>query len=62
MLRLLKAGAQISLAEVSSLGERSTSWYNLLNYKDVKELSKQHTDTEGEVAHFKAGFQNCSDW
>ncbi|XP_058853213.1 protein KIBRA-like [Acipenser ruthenus] len=42
------AGAQISLAEVSSLGERSTSWYNLLNYKDVKELSKQHTDTEGE--------------
>ncbi|XP_058852521.1 protein KIBRA-like [Acipenser ruthenus] len=42
------AGAQISLAEVSSLGERSTSWYNLLNYKDVKELRKQHTDTEGE--------------
>ncbi|XP_041122930.1 protein KIBRA-like isoform X2 [Polyodon spathula] len=42
------AGAQISLAEVSSLGERSTSWYNLLNYKDVKELSKQLTDTEGK--------------
>ncbi|XP_041078885.1 protein KIBRA-like isoform X2 [Polyodon spathula] len=42
------AGAQISLAEVSSLGERSTSWYNLLNYKDVKEPSKQLTDTEGK--------------
>ncbi|MBN3290579.1 SYRC protein, partial [Polypterus senegalus] len=37
-----KAGAQISLAEVSCSGERYTSWYNLLNYKYMKELSRMH--------------------
>uniref|UniRef100_G1Q266 WW and C2 domain containing 1 n=1 Tax=Myotis lucifugus TaxID=59463 RepID=G1Q266_MYOLU len=34
-------GAQISLAEVCRPGERSTRWYNLLNYKYLKQQSRE---------------------
>ncbi|XP_037356922.1 protein KIBRA [Talpa occidentalis] len=34
-------GAQISLAEVSRSGERSTRWYNLLSYKYLKKQSRE---------------------
>ncbi|XP_049630527.1 protein KIBRA [Suncus etruscus] len=34
-------GAQISLAEVSRSGERSTRWYNLLSYKYLKQQIRE---------------------
>ncbi|XP_035289524.1 protein KIBRA [Anguilla anguilla] len=37
------AGAQISLAEVGGSEERSSRWYNLLNYAYLPELRVQHT-------------------
>ncbi|KAJ8348425.1 hypothetical protein SKAU_G00270140 [Synaphobranchus kaupii] len=40
------AGAQISLAEISSTGERSTKWYNLLSYPYLPELNLKHKETE----------------
>ncbi|KAJ8385416.1 hypothetical protein AAFF_G00189420 [Aldrovandia affinis] len=40
------AGAQISLAEISSTEERSTKWYNLLNYMYMPEISVKHKETK----------------
>ncbi|MBN3320595.1 KIBRA protein, partial [Atractosteus spatula] len=40
------AGAQISLAEVSSTGEGSTQWYNLLNNKCLAEAGTEHRGAE----------------
>uniref|UniRef100_W5N3L6 WW and C2 domain containing 1 n=1 Tax=Lepisosteus oculatus TaxID=7918 RepID=W5N3L6_LEPOC len=40
------AGAQISLAEVSSSGEGSTQWYNLLNNKCLAEAGTEHRGAE----------------
>ncbi|KAG9351944.1 hypothetical protein JZ751_023195 [Albula glossodonta] len=40
------AGAQISMAEISSTEERSTKWYNLLNYMYMPELNIKHKETE----------------
>uniref|UniRef100_A0A8C9TRZ2 WW and C2 domain containing 1 n=1 Tax=Scleropages formosus TaxID=113540 RepID=A0A8C9TRZ2_SCLFO len=40
------AGAQISLAEISSSGERSTKWYNLLNYTYVSDIDAKHREAK----------------
>ncbi|XP_028668760.1 protein KIBRA isoform X2 [Erpetoichthys calabaricus] len=54
------AGAQISLAEVSCSGERYTSWYNLLNYKYMKELNRMHKIQDDSTKHEmpSVGLQN----
>ncbi|XP_048853569.1 protein KIBRA isoform X1 [Brienomyrus brachyistius] len=43
------AGAQISLAEISSSGECSTKWYNLLNYSYLAEMDTKHREMEYAV-------------
>ncbi|MBN3298696.1 KIBRA protein, partial [Amia calva] len=43
------AGAQISLAEISSTMERSIRWYNLLNYKFMTETGEEHKETDSSA-------------
>ncbi|KAG7484702.1 hypothetical protein MATL_G00052830 [Megalops atlanticus] len=38
------AGAQISLAEIGSTEERTTKWYNLLNYMYMPEMNMKHRE------------------
>ncbi|KAL4660035.1 protein KIBRA-like [Arapaima gigas] len=40
------AGAQISLAEISSFGERSTRWYNLLPYTYLADIDPKEKETK----------------
>ncbi|KAM3869074.1 protein KIBRA [Diretmus argenteus] len=49
------AGAQISLADVNSLDERCTKWYNLLSHAYMPEINNKDKDSEAAAKTDRTG-------